>query len=250
MMELGWEWVGGKGRDWRSGTTVVEMVVALGLLMVFASLAGTLLVRSLGAFRTTMDRADALTTLAVTRHVLGGELRATVGNWTFPDARSVEVRGFRGTGVPCPGSGVTDVLDLAVRGDRSVDPVKDSAWVLQSEGQWVGVAIDGRSATARDLCIPALGPGWSQERWQLRAAVDRPVLVRFFEVGTYVLDGKALRYRRGAGGRQPLTPPTIDDDGSSWSPGRTGSGLALRIAPTLHAPAKEYHLHFRPRARP
>jgi hypothetical protein len=36
-----------------------------------------------------------------------------------------------------------------------------------------------------------------------------PVLGRIFEGGSYHFSGGALRYRRGAGGRQPLTPERV-----------------------------------------
>lgn len=47
------------------------------------------------------------------------------------------------------------------------------------------------------------------ETWVLSPPPARTVLTRVFERGSYHLVGGALRYRRGEGGRQPLTPERI-----------------------------------------
>ena len=43
----------------------------------------------------------------------------------------------------------------------------------------------------------------------LWSAPAEPILLRFFETGSYHLGDDALRYRRGSGGRQPLTEPVL-----------------------------------------
>jgi hypothetical protein len=45
--------------------------------------------------------------------------------------------------------------------------------------------------------------------WSELSEGARPSLVRLFESGEYHLADGALRYRRGGGGRQPLTPERL-----------------------------------------
>ncbi len=51
------------------------------------------------------------------------------------------------------------------------------------------------------------------------------VLARLFERGSYHVSGAALRYRRGRGGRQPLTPEVFDTPPSGFV--KEGGSLAL-----------------------
>ena len=50
--------------------------------------------------------------------------------------------------------------------------------------------------------------------WTIEPPVTGALVARIFERGSYHVVGRALRYRRGLGGRQPLTPNVFDDDRS------------------------------------
>ncbi|HIF20809.1 MAG TPA: hypothetical protein EYQ27_02630 [Gemmatimonadetes bacterium] len=62
--------------------------------------------------------------------------------------------------------------------------------------------------------------------WRLSVTPDEPVvLARLFERGSYHISGKALRYRRGGAGRQPLTPEVLDTPPSGFV--RSAGSLGL-----------------------
>ena len=87
--------------------------------------------------------------------------------------------------------------------------------MLDAEGRWR--AVDLVSVAAEPSCAGEApfdaGVGSVGERWRLGAAPADPVLLRLFETGSYHLSGGALRYRRGSGGRQPLTAAVLEGGG-------------------------------------
>ena len=60
-----------------------------------------------------------------------------------------------------------------------------------------------------------MDPGADSELWTIDPPVPGALVARIFERGSYHVSGGALRYRRGMGGRQPLTLDVFDDDRST-----------------------------------
>ncbi len=198
----------------RGGASVVEAVVALllGLFVVHLALTTT---QRLERYRERAARRhDALLSTRVARTVLRGELARSGGDWSVGQD-SLGLRAFRGTAVLCQaGAGPAEVV-VAYRGDRLPEPTKDSAEVIVGDGGRVVLGL--RSAEATALPCAWAAPGESVQLWRLDGSLPAgAVVVRVFETGSYHLTGSALRYRVGAGGRQPLTPEVWRDAGTGF----------------------------------
>lgn len=199
----------------REGVTLPELIlvawlfgfVLLGLAR-FAAAQGRLTAASHERVRV----ADAVRTADL---VLNGELRhLTVGDWWMgPD--SIRLRAVRGVGTLCGATGPE--VRIRYRGVRRPDPTKDSVVLVTGSGTLgaayavVGVSADtecGGYRLALDRAPPA-GRG----------------LVLLFETGSYHLSGGALRYRRGSGGRQPVTEAVLETGRFE----RTGGSLIARL---------------------
>ena len=226
----------GRARPARAirGFTLVEVLVAL-LLGLFLVHAGLDALRRLDAARTRISaRTDALVALRVGRHVLRRETRhGFAGTDWVADGDSLSIRAFRGAALVC-GSG-QDPTDLVVsyRGDRAPDPTKDSVVLVTPRGTRTVHALVGSAvATSRCVLLDSAGAAvWTLEP----PAPEDVVAAKLFERGSYHVSGAALRYRRGPGGRQPLTPEVL-----AASSGWAGSGGWLRLdlvpADTLGGP--------------
>ena len=147
------------------------------------------------------------------RSVIGKELRAGVRgrDWIGPASDSLSLRAFRGWGPVC-GSG-TEPGDIVVayHGERAANPVKDSVLILTADG-WRAADLTRRVSGAQP-CASDLGG--DSEVWTIAPPVMGALVARIFERGSYHVNGGALRYRRGLGGRQPVTPNVFDDDRSA-----------------------------------
>lgn len=149
-----------------------------------------------------------------------------------PGGDSVRLRVFRGLAFMCP-SGRAGRFLARYRGSRLPNSRKDSVLVLGPDGRWRAVDLIERRPT-RLTCPGA--PTEAVELWVL----DPPVLpgaavARLFETGSYHLSGGAFRYRRGRGGRQPITPEVLLVERSYLGPGANG-GLALELTTETAAP--------------
>jgi prepilin-type N-terminal cleavage/methylation domain-containing protein len=220
----------------RAGFTLVELLVALAL----TGLLGVLLVGTfstqLGAARRQVELAALEELRRVVRHVLAGELRyldapADVAA-SAPD--SLALRALRGTGRGCaaaPGH-------VSYRGWRDPEPAKDSALVLGPAGTWSVRAVTAADRRAGDAgCAPApgehvlrlaLGDGEAEAPGDDAAT---PLLVVVFETGSYHLHARALRYRRGASGRQPLTAELLRDGASRFDAAPAAIRVVIAPAP-------------------
>jgi hypothetical protein len=160
---------------------------------------------------------------------VGNLLPGADGLQLAPD--TLALRAFRGRGVVCA-VGANTLMNY--RGLRAPDPAKDSMLVLQGRtaehaepyaaGAWSPgscVAPPGEQT----LVVPGPGLGLHD-------------IVLFFERGSYHVANGALRYRRGPGGRQPVTADVFEADSTrlglsiaakSWGIADT-TGLDLRIA--------------------
>jgi prepilin-type N-terminal cleavage/methylation domain-containing protein len=231
----------------RAGFTLAELLVALSLLAVLATVLFGALTAHVRLARVLAQRvleADAVRTAGT---VLGGELRrasATDLRAVGPD--SIAMRAFRGIGTVCGTSG--DGIIVHFRGDRQPDPAKDSLLWIRSGGPIVTLALAGTASFTASDC-DGVAPGEVQ-LWRTTPPASGPGVLLLFESGTYYLAGLALRYRIGAGGRQPLTaelfvqPPT----GFAWRADLAVIEYRLAVAAAVAVPAVAA-VHYPPAAR-
>lgn len=210
----------------RRGVSLPETIVGVLLGALVLQVGWTLLSvqgRTVRELIRAVERAESAGTI---RGVLHAELRAGRADvdWRLM-GDSVDVRSFRGSGVPC-GPPDHDGVPVTHRGRTRPRPGVDSILSLGPDGAWRAALLAGASP-APGVC-PA-GRWGRSERWVLDPAPDlTPVLLRLFRRGSYHLSENAFRYRRGHGGRQPLTPAVLDDAASSFEPGADGS-VRLRL---------------------
>jgi hypothetical protein len=216
----------------RGGFTVIEALTVLLLLLLVLQTGWTLTAGMGRAVTELADRGESLAASRATAWILQEELEGVVApmDVSAPTGDSFSVRAFRGSAVVCS---ARPPAELVVRwsGVRSPDPTKDSVLVLETGG-----ALSVRSLASRVATPGACGdlPGRA-ERWTLDAPMPRAVLMRFFERGSYHLTDDAFRYRIGAGGRQPLTPASID-------PARSGLGAEAPARVVLELHTRGAHL--------
>ena len=220
------------GDDRRGAFTLLEAIVALIAFVVLATLAARVY-REVVVAEARIGRAsDEAWAVRATRSVLARELSAGAAglDWTPYPPDSVRLRAFRGLGLPCradPDSTLTVRRD----GGRRPDPAKDSVLVLHADGSWTAhdlTAVDS-GACPEGLASPF---GSVTERWRLGPPAEDAALVRVFESGSYHLM-RALRYRRGGGGRQPLTAVAFE------RAGLTDSAATLRVRVVLASSGTE-----------
>ncbi len=199
----------------RHGYSLVELLVALLVAGVF--LAGlTSLLQGLSELSREVirrvDEAQAVRTVWVT---LDEELAAGRPgvDWILDGERAIRLRAFRGLArVTGAGEG-SDRWTVAWVGHREPVGERDSLRVLTAEGRWYTAELrwtgSGPDPSAGDGgMVGARGATWE---WEHPPGAE-PILARVFEAGRYSLEDGAFRYRRGAGGRQPLTPELLDAD--------------------------------------
>jgi hypothetical protein len=133
--------------------------------------------------------------------VLGAELRFTsASDISATSDDSVRLRAFRGGGQVCGAQNGS--VRVVYRGVRQPDPAKDSVLLLGPDGVETRRIESVRQSTD---C------GGSLELVMDEPARASAAYTLLFETGAYVLADGAVRYRRGAGGRQPLTEPVFRD---------------------------------------
>jgi hypothetical protein len=217
----------------RRGHSVLEVLVALTLgAMVLGAALGLLHgVTHLG--RATNARTLRSETLRVVAEVLRAETR-----WLQPalDVRawaadSLALRAFRAAGSVCvqnpDGTGL-----LGMDGLRTPDAAKDSILILRAPDQELGARLLSAD--------PRPGPCAGHSRaYLIRASAPLqsgdPILI--FESGMYYLSQRALRYRLGSEGRQPLTAEALDAQRSFFTPTSMG-GTAWLAARGSHQGAQ------------
>lgn len=197
---------GGSGPRARAGVvTIPELILVLWL---FGLLTTAMASFSIGLGRLSAAQRDRVRTqelVRTTRVVLRAELRHGLPAQVLAGGGdSLRVRAARGAGVVCLIDGA-DLL-VAYRGVRQPEPDKDSVLLVGPEGIITADAI--RSAAPSDRCGGSLrirsGPGADG------LDGDAGTIAVVFEGGVYQVADGALRYRRGAGGRQPLTEALLD----------------------------------------
>lgn len=209
---------------WLAAEALVGVLVGLLLLgalvgSVRAALRGGELVSS---------RVEALETARTVWAVLEEELGAGVmgRDWYLDSDGAIALRAFRGFGRICGHEDGT--LTIAYRGTRLPDPGRDSLLILGPDGRWSPDSFELVSA-------PGLCTELADERVVGVAGLtrdpDRVVLIRVFERGSYHLADGAFRYRRGGGGRQPLTPERIAET-SRFELSERGVVASVEMKPT------------------
>ncbi len=201
----------------RGAASIAELVLVLCLFGAVGTVALSHVTVRARAAATQRDRVRVQELLRTAAVVLGAELRFIAREDVLgAGGDSVRLRAFRGGGPVCAGDGAR--VWVRYRGVRDPEPEKDSLLLVLHDTTIVSAI---RSAVASDRCGP------------LRLTLDpAPPRLRgyalVFESGSYMVAGNAVRYRRGRGGRQPLTE-TILAPGSGLV--LDSVGAALRLAP-------------------
>ena len=225
----------------RAGYTLAEALVALLVASVLTVCLATLLALVGRIASRQAETASAAETERIAAAVLGAELRAlTRADATFT-RDSVRLRAFRGTGVVCGAS--TDAVLMAYDGVRVPEPDKDSVLLVWVEREH---AFDVAAVSASASCPDASAAIRITTRAPLPDSLGVPLLALVFETGAYSLARSALRYRRGAGGRQPLTDETLAGSGNRLSfQARDGAAIvvvSLRTRESRSAPVGRWSL--------
>ena len=195
------------------GISLVEVLVSLLLGFAVISLGLSALARQRTVASRLRSEMDLLSARRLTAIVMGKELRAGVGgrDWIGPAPQGLSLRAFRGWGLVCGSGTEPGKIVVAFYGERAPNPVKDSLLILTADG-WRGTDLTGRASGAGSC---ATNLGGDPEIWTVDPPVTGSLVARIFERGSYHVSGGALRYRRGLGGRQPLTLDVFDDDRST-----------------------------------
>jgi len=174
---------------------------------------------------------DLLSARRLAGIVIGKELRAGVAgrDWLTPSTDSLSLRAFRGWGVVCGFGAEPGTIYLTYRGERAANPAKDSVLILTAEG-WRRADLTASSSWGQSC---AMDFGADAEVWTIDPPVPGALVARIFERGSYHVSGGALRYRRGLGGRQPLTSEVFDDDRSTLEV-RSGRVVLRLVADSSH----------------
>ena len=212
-----------------AGFSLPEAITALLLVTILIQVSWGVMSAQRAATERLEDRIELLSARQMVRWVLEEEIRAGLPgrDWQVPTGDSVALRAFRGWALVCPREEPTSPEEVVVcqRGIRNADSRKDSVLVLSGDGRWSAARL-ARREISHGAC-----PGESdfrEERWELDPPVPDAVFARVYESGAYFIRDGALRYRRGRGGRQPLTPQRIDLRGERLQP-LTGGGFAWEL---------------------
>ncbi|MBI4546037.1 MAG: prepilin-type N-terminal cleavage/methylation domain-containing protein [Gemmatimonadetes bacterium] len=232
-------------RRCRAGFSLLELVVSLALGGLVAAALGSLVVTEERLARVHSRRVEWAEAVRAAAAVLAAELRFAdaAADLSIVASDSIRLRAFRGTAIAC--AGVAAGALVRYRGMRAPNAAKDSVLPVESNGPGGAAPLAGSRRVASGCRARA---GEDLYTWSLGGIVLSPgTMLLLYESGSYHLSGAALRYRRGGGGRQPLTPETLDDTASSFrlllgTPGTTpGLPAALEVrlaaAPEVAAPS-------------
>ena len=195
------------------GVTVVEVLVSLLLGLAVISLGWSALAHQRTVASRLRSELDLLSARRLAAIVIGKELRAGVRgrDWIVRAPDRLSLRAFRGWGPVCALGTEPGNIVVVYHGERAANPAKDSVLILTADG-WQRADLMRRASGAGSC---AMDLGGDSEMWTIDPPVPGALVARIFERGSYHVSGGALRYRRGLGGRQPLTPYVFDDDRST-----------------------------------
>ncbi len=214
------------------GISLVETLIALLLLSLVVHAAWAVFATQRAAVAGMTVRAEGLETIRTVGWILPEELAEGERDrdW-FANGDTVVLRAFRGLGLVLGPLADGRGFRVCYRGLRNPAPEKDSVLILGADGLWRAYDLTERSVTSVDC---PWGSGVKEEAWRLHPEGGNAVVARIFERGSYHLASGALRYRRGEGGRQPLTAERILE-GSIETPAPWGAGLAWQVVLTGEA---------------
>jgi hypothetical protein len=200
----------------RRGYVMAEAIVVLALTMLIGVTLCSALEMQSRLARSVGERIAHNDAARVAMHIVPSELRSSDprSDIRASASDSIAARWFRGSGPVCDVSGTA--VWIRMRTMREPDPAKDSLLLIGPTGDEKTAAI---SSVASD---PAHCPGADGgEVYRINVGpvspASDPVAAMFFESGSYYLSQRALRYRLGGEGRQPLTEEFMRDAGSSFA---------------------------------
>jgi hypothetical protein len=206
--------------------------MALMLAGLLAAAAAALLQTQAALSRNTTHHAQAAELMRTTAHVLTAETRWSNANLDLRAAGvdSIALRAFRASGVVVRVQSDGSLL-VRLNALRAPDATKDSVLVLTDYGRELRAQLINALATT----LPC-GPG-DCYLLQITATAAAGDVLLIFESGNYYLTTRALRYRLGAEGRQPLTTDLLDDpltffdlfSSSAWLSTRAAAGPVVRM---------------------
>lgn len=244
----------------RRGTTLVELLIALGILGVLSLAVGGVLVRTQNAYRSLTAQLDRRQNLRAAAAILPAELReldAVDGDLIALSPTALTIRAPRELAALCrdlaptPPGPVSLTLRSAPRyGLRDADPDTDSLWILSSERNWVlGDVTSVGSAPCAD------GSSGRRITVTLQVAtafpLGTPVLV--FEDVTYRLyrsseDGRWYIGQGTATDFQPVIGPVtasglslayFDSSGTATTDGRRVQSIEVRVRAATNEPIRD-----------
>ena len=209
------------------GVTLLEALLVILLLSLVVPGAWKVLVVQRNAGVAVAHRAEGLETVRTVAWLLQTEIskgRAGV-DWAANGGDTLGLRAFRGQGLLDDGGRAGASIRICYWGIRSPVPEKDSVLLLGKDGQWSAHDLLHRTEMSED-CLG--GDGGTEERWSLYPDPPPSVFAKLYERGRYHLSSRALRYQRGHGGRQPLTPERIEA-GRFMGPKEGGTPFAWEL---------------------
>jgi hypothetical protein len=222
---------------------LLEVVVALAVGFLLLTAGWRVLGEAAVAGRALIDRSELLEVERLAPWLLERELAGSrPGEDWAPAPEGLSVRAYRGWGARCTdvasGEGAPGVV-VGYRGLRQPDVAKDSVELTHADGRQSVAPLEGVATVdpadlegwggAGDRCTADTRPlqlRWPEDDRVVSTPGDAVVFVRVFERGLYAVDD-ALRYRRGAGGRQPLTAAVLDAGRSGLTAAGEEPALAL-----------------------
>lgn len=223
----------------RSGSGLAEMLVAAVGTAILASAMLGLLASQARLAASLAGRIEARDALMLASTLLTAELRSSRPGTDIQAVATDTLahRAFRALAVVC------DTTDggalVSSSGVRLPDPAKDSVIVIGRGGEQNARATTVTAAS--HTCGDTVGRVLFIRLEQLHASPGDVLL--FFEPGSYHLHDRALRWRAGAAGRQPLTAEVIRTGASAFT--RTADGIHLLLTAPLDAPRPGVDLRIR-----
>ena len=236
------------GGPQEAGFTLIELLVGSAVAGVLAAGALVLLHASGQVLRAHMEALSGAESARVVSTTLPSDLRfADPADIVGAGVDSLALRAIRGVAIVCavtPGA-----FMVRYRGLRQPNPDKDSVRFLDPRGGADRLAALGSDADGEGGC-PAHA-GESIRRWSATDTVGRPGdILLLFERGTYAFTGDALRYRRGAAGRQPLTEEVIPAGRFVWTAGPGSVRVDFETASGRSQPSRQHRASVRLRNGP
>lgn len=224
--------------------TLLEVLTALVITGVLLSVIAGLLAAQMRLARTSAQRVIAADAVRTSIAVLSGEAhRGAAADVRALSNDSLALRSFRGIGIVCAAAPLRSYVRY--RGDRLPDERKDSVLVIRDDGSTLIAALIGSREV--DACAPEPDARNLEVR-MLPHPADAALLLPF-ESGSYYLTARALRYRLGAEGRQPLTTESFRDAATSFL-AFDSAGIRFRLHPAGSAAPLDFAAAFGARNAP